>query len=333
MSAKRRLRVSTSSVNRRSICLVLVAALLGVGCAAGPSDSEPKQGFTAVVAGGSHSCGLRQSGEVECWGRDDYGQSSPYFGAFSAVVAAGDGTCGLRRTGTAECWGRALGPPDDSKYTSIAMHAVGRERWTCALSTSGKAGCWWAGLFADTDIRSRSEIAHPVPSGAFTAISAGQGNGCGLRPSGEVVCWDASFKTSIGEHPRPLGPFTAVTSGNHFACGLRPNGEISCWGEFSAMYQGAYTEWEFDGFFEQFELPLPSGPVTEISANKRYLCGLHPDGDVSCWGAVPERVAAQMPSGPFTTISAGDEHVCGLRSDGQAVCWGSDEYGQASPPA
>ena len=325
--------MSTSCAIRRSLCLVLVAALFAAGCATGSSDREPEQGFAAVTAGKWHSCGLMQSGEVECWGRDDYGQSSPYFGAFSAVVAAGNGTCGLRPSGMAECWGRALEPPDDGEYTSIATYAVGRERWTCALSASGKAGCWWAGLLADTHTGARREMAHPVPSGAFTAISAGQGNGCGLRPSREVVCWDASFKTSIGGHPPPPGPFTAVSSGNHFACGLRPDGEVSCWGEFSAIHQGTYTEWNFDDFFEEFELPLPSGPVTEISANKRYLCGLHPDGDVSCWGAVPEEVEAQMPSGPFTAISTGDEHVCGLRPDGQAVCWGSNKHGQASPPS
>lgn len=58
-------------------------------------------GFTAITAGDNHTCGLRPSGDIACWGRNDSDQASPYFGAFHSVAAGGDQTCGLRPSGEA----------------------------------------------------------------------------------------------------------------------------------------------------------------------------------------------------------------------------------------
>lgn len=330
----------TSCVSRQSICLVLIAALLGMGCAASPSDREPEQGFADIAAGKWHSCALRHNGDVECWGRGDSGETSPYFGEFSVVAAAGGGTCGLRPSGAPECWGWGLGPPNDGEYNSLAMYSDSWVRQTCAISSSGKVGCWRVGLQAGADVQSWSGREVSVPTGAFTAISVAESHACGLRRDGDVSCWNfldigsgGRFVEYLRENPLPPGPFTAVSSGDQFTCGLRPDSEISCWGLFSVLRDGEPATLDFGEYYELGDFSLPAGPLTSISARNGYICGLRPDRSVSCWGAVPEEVAAQMPSGPFTTISAGDEHVCGLRPDGQAVCWGSDEYGQASPQA
>ena len=40
----------------------------------------------------------------------------------------------------------------------------------------------------------------------------------------------------------------------------------------------------------------------------------------------------RRPGGSFAGISSGTDHVCGLHTDGQISCWGKNEYGQSDPP-
>ena len=58
-------------------------------------------GFTAISAGGFHSCGLRSDGTAVCWGRNHDGQADAPEGAFTAMSAGGTHSCGLRTNGTA----------------------------------------------------------------------------------------------------------------------------------------------------------------------------------------------------------------------------------------
>ena len=66
-----------------------------------PADNDPNQ--ASVSAGGSHTCRLRESGAVECWGRDSEGQSTPPAATFISVSAGGSHTCGLRGSGAMAC--------------------------------------------------------------------------------------------------------------------------------------------------------------------------------------------------------------------------------------
>ena len=68
----------------------------------------PAGRFTAVSAGDDHTCGLRESGAIECWGRNLEGQTDAPAGRFMAVSAGFQHTCGLRESGAIECWGRNL---------------------------------------------------------------------------------------------------------------------------------------------------------------------------------------------------------------------------------
>jgi hypothetical protein len=55
------------------------------------------EGFISVSAGYRHTCGLRETGTVECWGRDEYGQSTPLADTFTSLSAGGFHTCGYLR--------------------------------------------------------------------------------------------------------------------------------------------------------------------------------------------------------------------------------------------
>ena len=65
----------------------------------------PKGRFTSVSAGGSHTCGVRTDGTIDCWGLDLYGEASPPEGQFASVSAGQGHTCGVRPRGDVVCWG------------------------------------------------------------------------------------------------------------------------------------------------------------------------------------------------------------------------------------
>src|SRR5687768_8497855 len=59
----------------------------------------------SVDAGTSHTCGIRTSGNLACWGANTSGQSTEPAGTFVAVSAGGSHSCGIRTSGSIACWG------------------------------------------------------------------------------------------------------------------------------------------------------------------------------------------------------------------------------------
>ena len=71
-----------------------------------PIPPVSSSALTPVSAGALHSCGLHESGAIECWGRNTYGESSPPAGSFTAVSVGAFHSCGLRSDSAIVCWGR-----------------------------------------------------------------------------------------------------------------------------------------------------------------------------------------------------------------------------------
>jgi hypothetical protein len=76
------------------LTLLLSPAYQAAQAAEGPEISEEaalsgsRQPET-LSAGGYHTCGLQSDGTVVCWGRNDYGQSTPPVGTFIQLSAGG----------------------------------------------------------------------------------------------------------------------------------------------------------------------------------------------------------------------------------------------------
>ena len=251
--------------------------------------------FNAVSAGDSHTCGLRASGAVECWGYSDLGRVDALQGPFSAVSAGGLHTCGLRTDSTVECWGN-----DDDGQTDApagSFSAVSAGLWhSCGLRTDSTVECW-----GNND----DGQAQP-PQGSFSAVSAGGIHTCGLRTNGTIECWDSDGDGN-GQPDPPEGTFSAVSAGGFHTCGLRANGTIECWGSND------------DG-----QTDAPQGAFSAVSAGQWHSCALLTDGTIECWG-YNDLGQADAPAGTFNAVSAGGRHTCGLRTNGTIECWSNDD--------
>jgi len=106
------------------VLFVAVSGLAPVAQAQAPGSGATEVGssdWRQVSAGFSHTCGIRSSGRLYCWGSDEYGRlgnggadsnaSTPVQVAggatnWASVTAGSYHTCALRTTGRLYCWGR-----------------------------------------------------------------------------------------------------------------------------------------------------------------------------------------------------------------------------------
>jgi hypothetical protein len=168
----------------------------------------------AVVAGANHTCVLRSSRGVACWGDDLDGQSS-----------------GSGRSGEAT---RIVEVPGLGPSTSVCAG----DHHSCALGDDGRVRCWGRNREREANPASDAEIIGPtvVPFGArASAIACGGTATCAIA-SGRAHCW-GSISIGYGAPAREvrrvaeLDDAVVVTVGRDHACALDSMGSVSCWGE------------------------------------------------------------------------------------------------------
>ena len=196
--------------------------------------------FTAIDGTRDFGCGLlRSSGQIACWGSNEWGAASPPPGRFRAVYAGPQQACALRVNGELVCWGRNFWDQDDlppGPFIALAGFLV------CGLRPDGEAECWGP-----------EEVAQAAPlPGPFTALALAFAHAapyalCGLRVDGEAVCWGSADRLPADpagefavpdveadarwQESHPGGSFGSidVRAGGQRACGIRHGGEVVCW--------------------------------------------------------------------------------------------------------
>ncbi|HJQ92709.1 MAG TPA: RCC1 domain-containing protein, partial [Candidatus Thermoplasmatota archaeon] len=84
--------------------VLVVAASITPTASATPA---PAGDVIGVSAGAYHTCVLRETGNVDCYGSNEFGQAADYLGGDATAVAAGHyHTCVLKETGNVDCYGR-----------------------------------------------------------------------------------------------------------------------------------------------------------------------------------------------------------------------------------
>jgi Regulator of chromosome condensation (RCC1) repeat len=252
--------------------------------------------------------------------------------ALATLAACGSRGAALTDGATTDARGAcSAASPPPGPFTSVAM-GYG---FACGIRGDGTVACW-----GDSTLP-----ASAVPAGPFLKVALGA-CGCGLAPSGALVCWDC------GGFPM-AGMFQDVGVGEGAACARHDDGSIVCWAAsyvpppntYLSLSMGAYYACAIEPAARAAvcwdpraatgpagQATTTQGPFQQVAAARFAACGIRMDATVACWGLglVPDMETP--PGGQFQEISMGDYHGCGLRADGSAVCWGRDTFGETIPP-
>jgi Regulator of chromosome condensation (RCC1) repeat len=263
------------------------------------TNSLPRtEHFRKIAIGDRFSCGIRDSGELACWGANAPGTALAGAGILDVAIVS-DSVCVLQSDRTLGCW---FGPnpataPIPGAFDSVTGGATGGNG--CALRTDGKVLCW-----GDNPYRQ----APPGPStDDFKSISLSAQLGCGVRKDDTVACW-GGYNTNIQP---PSGTFRETAAGSNHACGLRSDKKIVCWG---GMTYGPSTS-----------------TYEHLSTGSAEVMGLRADGAL-------ERLPTGVPGAGFPWPDTFDwvavspqSGGCASRRDGHLLCWGADEINGARP--
>ena len=194
-----------------------------------------------------------------------------------------------------------------------------------------------------TQVTSAFDVTFPI-----AAVSAGEGDSCGLTTGGNGYCWGDNFRGQLGDGTTTgrLTPvlvsgslsFALLSALSDHTCGITTGGDTYCWGLNDQGQLG-------DGTTTDRVTPvLVSGGLSfaSLSSGENHTCGLTTGGIAYCWGrndlgqlgdgTTTERLTPVLVSGglSFASLNAGggQGHTCGLTTGGEAYCWGRNFDGQ-----
>jgi len=160
------------------------AGQLGDGSVADRAVPEPVAGdrrYDAIAAGAVHSCAVAAgTGELFCWGKNDYGQ-----------LGTGDAADQPRPTLVA-------GGHRFVSVTAGSMHS-------CALTTDGQAFCWGRngyGQLGDGTTEDRNAPVRVQTDERLTAVWASGSHTCATTAAGSTRCWGYNLDGQLGDGTR-----------------------------------------------------------------------------------------------------------------------------------
>jgi alpha-tubulin suppressor-like RCC1 family protein len=262
--------------------------------------------YSAISAGGSHSCGVDLAGAAWCWGDNTYGQlgnmsqgetsASPVQVAgghvFRSISAGQFHSCGITTSQALLCWGLA------------------REGQLGVSPVPGKACVPTMYLFMPFSTECATSPVQVQSGTQYAMVSAGFTHSCAVTTAGAAFCWgtngsgelgDGYFTgTSTGNRFTPVAvygghTFANVSAGMDYTCGVTTSGRGYCWGDNSHGKTGY------------------GAPVSGSYNSSRE----------------PKAVQTTY---TFASISAGFNHSCGVTPwdyyGNTLLCWGNNYYGQ-----
>ncbi len=288
--------------------------------------------YSAISAGGHHTCALDAGGKAWCWGWDISGE-------------LGDGDISQRKDKFVP-----VAVAGDRSYSAITAGY----RHTCALDEGGKAWCWGSdfnGQLGDGDTSQRKDKFVPVAVAGgrtYSAISAGWAHTCALDSGGKAWCWGGGVSGAIGNGENQwdyLWPvsvaggrtYSAISAGASHTCAVDSGGNAWCWG--SDNY-GKLGDGGSDPQDKLVPVAVAGGRTySTITAAYWHTCAVDSGGNAWCWGSdnsgqlgdgesdqqdkfAPVAVAGEH---TYSTITAASWLTCALDGGGEAWCWGLSE--------
>jgi alpha-tubulin suppressor-like RCC1 family protein len=362
-------------MGKRSVSLTALVLLVLPSCALtlsfddyGTTRGSSVRGVRMAASGFMHACAVLATGEVRCWGENEFGQlgdgtrmnrGKPVVVAgLAPAVAVTTGyrhTCALHENAVVSCWGGndlgQLGDGGDADRGPAlvadlgeATALVGGDHHTCVLTAHGDVRCWGRIRHPQAeggDKIERKPVTIAGMSGA-TKLVAAKDLTCALVANGEVRCFGPYAATFEWQHqpgvhaPVGITGATAIATSGTNACAL-VDGVPHCWGS------GLELGFDEDAPVPAFAVPAASG-ATNLFGVAGKMCATMPSRDVICWEAdggprslekpALDRELFGTPLFGATEVIAGYARACAFlnggdgRSESRLRCWGYNLRGQ-----
>jgi alpha-tubulin suppressor-like RCC1 family protein len=294
----------------------------------------------AISSGAQHSCAVRLSGQVLCWGQNSSGQ-------------LGEGTMS------------SLAEPVPVTGLQGAVKVTAGATFSCAATGDGAVFCWGDDHYGQ--LGTGHEVVRPRPATvaiSARAVAAGGAHTCAIGrdpvPGGAdgFFCWGSDQAGQLGDNndedrslPAPieqrmLVPAT-IAAGAQDSCAIDASAVLWCWGRGGSgqLGPGHMVDTPF-----QIQVPLPSDATqaTAVANGDAHTCVLVSPrdglgGEIFCFGdnrygqlgdgtltsrATPALVSLGTSGVRAAAITAGGGHSCAIDVKGQPWCWGRGDSGQ-----
>ncbi len=263
-------------------------------------------GWIAVSAGLYHSCGVRGSGAVACWGSDDIASMAPEGSYVDVDLDSGStGGCALATDGTIDCFVESSYYDYSGVFTGPYMDVCAAYGHFCALDLHGRLECNGSVFYGS-----------PPIGDVFVDVDCDYNIGCALAADGTATCWGRSH-TNVTEIDVAASGWEAIAVSNSHACGLTTAGELECSGE------------DYGG-----NLTVTGGPYTSLGAGEGHTYTIDTDDALDHWGYAIAGVNL-VPTGRFESVDGGRYHACAVTETGVLHCWGCQggwDFGQCTVP-
>ena len=146
-------------------------------------------GVVSLASGQDQTCAVSSSGNVFCWGQDEYG------------------ALGNNSTTSSSTPVEVLGDAGVGNLSGIVSLTAGYQH-VCALTSSGTVFCWGSNATGQLGNDTTNQEFTPVEvlgvAGAgdlsnIVNLSAGNGHTCALASTGNVYCWGANSSGQLGQ--------------------------------------------------------------------------------------------------------------------------------------
>jgi alpha-tubulin suppressor-like RCC1 family protein len=295
----------------------------------------------SITAGNLHTCAVLNTGAVNCWGDNSYGQlGNGNTTSSSAPVAVNAFTDGATAV----------------SITAGAFH-------TCAVLNTGAVNCWGYNSFGGLGNNTTNNSSAPVAVNAFTggatavSITAGGFHTCAVLNTGAVNCWgnngfgrlgngnttSSSVPVAVAAFTDVTGTAVSITAGFFHTCAVLNTGAVNCWGYNSDGQLGNGNNTDSSAPVAVATFTDVTGTAVSITAGDSHTCALLNTGAVNCWGynsdgqlgnnttnnsSAPVAVDTFTDGATAVSITAGDYHTCALLNTGAVNCWGYNSDGQ-----
>lgn len=220
-------------------------------------------GVKAIVANSVHSCALLNTGSVQCWGGNYYGQ-------------LGDNTAGSANH-------RATPVAVVGLSSGVAQIWAGRDH-NCVLMENGAVKCWGLNSSGQLGNGSTQNQSTPVDvsslGGTVLELAGGGDHTCARLSEGSVKCWGLNDSGQLGDGTTTnrltpvdvpnLSGVLVITAGRRHTCAFLNNNQVKCWGlnDNGQVGDGSATTRKTPVYVVEAAASLPALTVASITVNE-----------------------------------------------------------------